>query len=147
MKDLDKRLVEVEYILKKLDKSFLDKIPLEIWEYLRQNKNINYTFNYDENKRLDEQDLNIDTIAILTYINIEYLLGEEQKREMIDLLKKDEFYDEVEKMRNYNVNDIFNKKKKSNSNVETEATNMIQYKENKLKNVWSKILKYFRIIK
>ena len=34
MEDLNKRLVEVEYILRKLDDEYIKKIPQEIWDYL-----------------------------------------------------------------------------------------------------------------
>lgn len=55
MEDLNKRLVEVEYILKKLDDEYLNKIPQEIWDYIEENKDKRYIFNYDENKTLVEQ--------------------------------------------------------------------------------------------
>lgn len=90
MEDLNKRLVEVEYILRKLEDEYIKKIPQEIWDYIEENKDKNYIFKYDDSKNLLEQSLNIDTISILTYINIEYLLDEKQKMEMIEFLKKDE---------------------------------------------------------
>lgn len=118
MEDLNKRLVEVEYILKKLDNEYIKKIPQEIWDYIEENKDKNYVFNYDDNRTLVEQKLNIDTISILTYINMEYLLGEEQKREMIEFLRKDETIAEQEKAKLYNPDDLF-KNKQQNKQQET----------------------------
>ena len=40
MKDLNKRLVEVETILKKLDENYINKIPTEIWDFIEKNKDI-----------------------------------------------------------------------------------------------------------
>lgn len=113
MENLNKRLVEVEYILKKLDDEYIKKIPQEIWDYIEENKDKNYLFNYDENKTLVEQNLSIDTISILTYINMEYLLGEEQKKEMIEFLRKDEMIAEQEKAKLYNPDDLFKNIKES----------------------------------
>ena len=113
MENLNKRLVEVEYILKKLDDEYIKKIPQEIWDYIEQNKDKDYIFNYDENKSLVEQNLSIDTISILTYINTEYLLDEEQKKEMIEFLRKDEMIAEQEKAILYNPDDIFKNRKES----------------------------------
>ena len=48
MEDLDKRLVEVEYILKKLDNQYINKIPREVWDYIAENKDKNYVFKYDD---------------------------------------------------------------------------------------------------
>ncbi len=118
MEDLNKRLVEVEYILKKLDNEYIKKIPQEIWDYIEENKDKNYVFNYDDNRTLVEQKLNIDTISILTYINMEYLLGEEQKRGMIEFLRKDETIAEQEKAKLYNPDDLF-KNKQQNKQQET----------------------------
>ena len=113
MEDLNKRLVEVEYILKKLDDEYIKKIPQEIWDYIEENKDKDYIFDYDENKTLVEQNLSIDTISILTYINMEYLLNEEQKKEMIDFLRKDEMIAEQEKAKLYNPDDLFKNRKES----------------------------------
>ena len=66
MVEENKRLVEVEYILRKLDADYINKIPKEIWDYIEKNKDKDYLFNYDENKNLNKQNLSIDTISILT---------------------------------------------------------------------------------
>ena len=71
MIDLNKRLVEVETILGTLDNTYKNKIPKEIWKYIKQHKDNDYIFYYDKEKLLMNQTLNIDTVAILTYINME----------------------------------------------------------------------------
>ena len=124
MEDLNKRLVEVEYILKKLDDEYIKKIPQEIWDYIEENKDKDYIFDYDENKTLVEQNLSIDTISILTYINMEYLLGEEQKKEMIEFLRKDEMIAEQEKAKLYNPDDLFKNRKESKQ----QETSLIEVK-------------------
>ena len=124
MEDLNKRLVEVEYILKKLDDEYIKKIPQEIWDYIEENKDKNYVFDYDDNRTLVEQKLNIDTISILTYINMEYLLGEEQKKEMIEFLRKDEAIAEQEKAKLYNPDDLFKNKKQTKQ----QETSLVEVK-------------------
>lgn len=124
MEDLNKRLVEVEYILKKLDDEYIKKIPQEIWGYIEENKDKNYIFNYDENKTLVEQNLSIDTISILTYINMEYLLGEEQKKELVEFLRKDEMIAEQEKAKLYKSDDIFKTRKESKQ----QETSLVEVK-------------------
>lgn len=100
MEEINKRLAEVDYILKKLDNKYINKIPQEVWDYITENKDKNYVFKYDDDKTLAEQNLSIDTISILTYINMEYLLEEEAKRELLTLLKNDEMIAEQKKGRN-----------------------------------------------
>jgi len=137
MENLNKRLVEVEYILKKLDDEYIKKIPQEIWDYIEENKDKNYLFNYDENKTLVEQNLSIDTISILTYINMEYLLGEEQKKEMIEFLRKDEMIAEQEKAKLYNPADLF-KNRKENKQQETSLV------EVRIEKWYEKVFAFFR---
>lgn len=136
MEDLNKRLVEVEYILRKLDDSYIRKIPSEIWRYIELNKDNNYIYNYNENKTLLEQNLHIDAIAILTYINIEYLLNEEQKKEMRELLRKDELFAEREKNKRYNVDNIFKNRKQD----EQEDVTLVEVKNKKW---YEKLISFF----
>ena len=143
MIDLNKRLVEVEDILQKLDSTYKDKIPKEIWKYIRQNKDNDYSFSYNEKEPLMNQPLNIDTVAILTYINMEYLLDKKQKQDTIELLKKDEIFLEKKKREKYNPDDLF---KNKNSKVEKieETVAMVAYKESiftKIKNWFKRIFK------
>lgn len=79
MVDYNKRLVEVDEVLNYLSDEDLEKIPEEIRNLIKENKDKDYVWQYDETKPLKEQGLNRDTIAFLSYLNMEYLLNEEQK--------------------------------------------------------------------
>ena len=84
MIDYNKRLTEVSEILKYLDEEDYNKIPKDFIELIENNKDKEYEWQYDETKSLKEQDVSRDTIVILSYINMEYLLNDEQK----ELMKK-----------------------------------------------------------
>mgnify|MGYP004687666015 FL=1 len=137
MEDLNKRLVEIEYILRKLEDEYIKKIPQEIWDYIEKNKDKNYIFKYDDSKNLLEQNLNIDTISILTYINIEYLLDEKQKMEMIEFLRKDEAIAEQKKAKLYNTEDLFKNKKESKQ----QETSLVEVKIEKW---YEKVFAFFK---
>ena len=79
MIEYSKRLVEVDEILKHLSKDNYIKIPKEIINYIKTNKDVEYVWKYDSSKKLKEQKVSDDTIAILSYLNMEYLLNDEQK--------------------------------------------------------------------
>lgn len=137
MEDLNKRLVEIEYILRKLEDEYIKKIPQEIWDYIEENKDKNYIFKYDDSKNILEQNLNINTISILTYINIEYLLDEKQKMEMIEFLRKDEAIAEQEKAKLYNPEDLFKNKKESKQ----QETSLVEVKIEKW---YEKVFSFFK---
>ena len=48
MEEINKRLAEVDYILKKLDNKYINKIPQDVWDYITENKDKNYVFKYDD---------------------------------------------------------------------------------------------------
>lgn len=123
MVEENKRLVEVEYILRKLDADYINKIPKEIWDYIEKNKDKDYLFNYDENKNLNKQNLSIDTISILTYINIKYLLDEQHKKEMLEILREDIAFSEQEKAKLYTKNELFKDKKQEITLIEVKEKN------------------------
>lgn len=139
MEEINKRLVEVECILKKLEEQYIKKIPKEFWDYFQENKDTKYVFNYDENKPLIEQNLSMDTISILTYVNIEYLLDEEQKKEMIDFLRKDEAIAEQEKAKYFNPDDIFRNNKERNKKE-------VALVEVKIEKWYEKVFSFFKNI-
>ncbi len=85
--DLAKSLVEVWEVLKYLVQNERKKIPKEIFEFIDKNKDKEYTWEIDKTKKLEEQNLSDEALAILAYINTEYLLNPDQKK----LMQK--FYD------------------------------------------------------
>lgn len=148
MVDIDKRLTELEYVLKKLDNKYLQNIPQEVWNYINENKDRDYIFEYDESKKLEEQKLHLDTVSMLTYINIEYLLEGEQKKEMILLLREDETIAEKQKREKYNPDNIFknyNKENKIEENIIKDEVAMIEYKGVLFQKFINKIKSIFHI--
>lgn len=140
MIDYSKRLVEVDEVLKHLSEGYYKKIPEEIVEVIKQNKDKNYTWNYDTSKKLKDQDLSDDTIAILSYINMEFLLNNEQK-------------DFVNRLHILNINGNFNNKKdykdmlseRLNKKIKIDANLTIVHRKtifqkiiNKIKNTFNK---------
>lgn len=118
MNNFSRSLAEADVLLNQLEPEYKDKIPNSFWKYIQENKDKNYKFYIDFSKNLENQNIMPDTIAILTYVNIEYLLNEEQKKVFNQMLQEDERISELKKKEKYSI-DIFNKKqkeKKSNSN-------------------------------
>lgn len=145
MEELSQRLVEVECVLNKMDEQTTKKIPQEFWEFINENKDTNYNFQYDDNKSITENNLHMDTIALLTYININFLLDSEAKKEMISLLKEDEIIAEEQKRKQYNPDLIFKNKKDKHIEQTSENVKMIEYKESVFYKIISKIKKFLHL--
>ena len=82
MIEYQKRLTEVDEILNHPSKEDYNKIPTNVIKYIKENKDNQYVWKYDSLKKLKDQNVNNDTIAILSYLNMEYLLNNEQKSYM-----------------------------------------------------------------
>lgn len=104
-----KCLVELDEILNYLKDEDLRKIPYDIRKAINEKKDKQYNWHYDESKDLYEQNINRKTIAMLSYINIEYLLSKEQKVLMEELHRFNEKKIEKEKFRKYNSYNVFKK--------------------------------------
>ena len=111
MIEYNKRLVEVDEILKHLSQRDYNKIPEDIREAIEKNKDKEYKWKYDNTKKLKEQDVPDDTIAILSYINMEYLLNEEQKKFVESLHELNEKNNRINT--NYNTDIFYNKSNKT----------------------------------
>lgn len=131
MKEYNKKLVEVDEILKHLSQENYNKIPEEIKVAIAENKDKEYKWTYDDTKKLKEQDISDDTIAILSYINMEYLLDEEQKKFVESLHEQNE--KKTINNTNYNVDIFYNK-----SNKTTNVCQELVVEKNK-QNFWEKL--------
>ena len=109
MIDYKKRFVEVDEIIKYLPKKEFSKIPNELIDLIRKNKDSKYIWKYDNNKKLEEQNIHKDTIAILSYINMKYILEDDQKMLMKNLHDYNEMKSEKLKREKFNPEAIFKK--------------------------------------
>ena len=148
MIDYNKRLVEVDEVLKYLSEEDLSKIPEDIRQLIKDNKDKEYVWKYDDTKPLKDQNLNRDTIAFLSYLNMEYLLNEEQKQLMEEIHENNEKKLEEEKAKKYSVDDLFKNKKTIQEEVEQKTNlqeeSLIEYNENFLKKLFNKIMNFFK---
>lgn len=144
MLDYNKRLVEVSVILNHLSESDYNKIPKEVIKKIETNKDKEYVWIYDETKDLKEQNVSRDTLAILSYINMEYLLNEKQKDFAKGVFKKNQQKVEEEKRKKYDPNDLFKNKKvneENNEQIQTSSVSMIEVKESIIKRILNIIKK------
>ena len=140
MIEYNKRLVEVSVILNHLNKSDYDKIPKEVIDRIEKNKDTEYVWYYDETKDLKDQKVSKDTIAILSYINMKYLLNVEQRKFVEEVFKENQKKIENIKREKYNPDNIFKNTKESICE-EKHISSMIEVKEEK----WYQ--KIFKVIK
>ena len=102
-----KCLVELDEVLNYLSDEELKKIPIEIRNNIKRQKDKDYIWKYDESKKLKEQNLDRKTIEMLSFLNMEYLLNEEQKQLMKKIHQLNEAKLETKKREKYNPDNLF----------------------------------------
>ena len=107
MIDYKKRFVEVDEIIKNMPKEDFDRIPNDLISIIRKNKDTDYVWKYDKSKKLTAQNLHTDTIAILAYINTEFILESKQRMLMRNIHYFKEMKKEKFKKKKFNPEDIF----------------------------------------
>ena len=102
---------EVLEILKYFPQESIDKIPIDLLDTFEHNKDKNYKFNIDENKRFEEQNLLDETKAILANIFRDYWASSKQKEIIVNKQNYDRRLLEEKKRIKYDPNNIFKKEK------------------------------------
>lgn len=128
------RLSELYVLLNYIEPEDWIKIPDEVIFYIKENKNNEYVWEYDETKELEEQNLSKDTFSLLTFIMYRYIATDEE-RKAIELLL-DENVNSYQSSKSQQLANEINEEPNNNSNI-TETTeiqkdvNLIKIEENK----------------
>lgn len=142
-----KCLVQLDEVLNYLSIENIEKIPLEIRNSIKQQKDKEYIWKYDKSKALKEQELDRITVALLSYLNMEYLLNPEQKEymETIHKINEQKIEKEKQKQDRYNYDNLFNNKTSTAIQEENISENVaiVEYKESLFKKIINKIKKFF----
>ncbi len=78
---------EVFEIISKMEDKYIKKMPLEIVKKIKVNKK---TFSYNTRKKLKNQEIQEDTIKILSYINLHYWCNKAEKEELEEIYRRNE---------------------------------------------------------
>lgn len=83
--EYEKCLVQVYEILNRLEDEDLEKIPIRVIKNIEDKMDRSYIWKYDDTKTLEEQAIDRKTVALLSYINMEYLLNEEERETLKEI--------------------------------------------------------------
>ena len=134
---------EVYAVLSLMESQYIDKIPNQLMELVRSEKNEKYAPNIKIDIPLDEQGLQRKTLAFLAMLNLNYWCeNEKEKQELLEMYSENDRIAETELQEIYNPENIFHKKKqeKINSDEKQENKQMIESEE---KSILKKILNIY----
>lgn len=119
---------EVDAILELLEDEYVNRIPAQVREFFKKEKNKEYILNIRSDIGLDGQKIKAETISLLTLLQINYLCdSEEERKEILKELQENDRQKEEELREKYNPDNIF--KNRNNKLEKEENVAMVEYKE------------------
>ena len=123
---------EVDAFLSTLGKSYINKIPKDILDVIKSEKDESYKVKIDPDISIESQDFSREAISIILWLNLEFFCNDEQKELLEKIYSNNQKLYEKEQKEKYSVENIFPKNnEKNNSLVKKEK-----------KNLFKRILKY-----
>lgn len=130
--NIRKAYSEVSKILELLGAEYINKIPNEIIENINKEKDNEYIVNINPDIPLEEQNLLQDTISILAMLKLDYWCeNEDEKKELLNILNKNEEEYQKEMREKYNPDDLFKNKRKREPETDIKEETSISIIDNK----------------
>ena len=105
--DLKIAYAEVDKILDSLSDSYIEKIPLKLRDFFKENKNPDYKVEIDPYVPLKKQNLHRKTIIIMTMLELNYFLEtDEDKDNLIDELAREEHESRESIINEYSLDNV-----------------------------------------
>ena len=142
-----KALVEVDAVLSCLDYNEYKKIPANIIDAIENNKDEEYTYDYDEELEYEDWSLMPEAKAILYNIFKQYLATEEQRKYLQQKERLENYKIESEKIKKYNSENLFKKEKEVKKVEQEENNELIVKRDSRFKRILEKLKSIFRFIK
>ena len=130
---------EVDAFLSTLGKSYINKIPKDILDVIKSEKDESYKVKIDPDISIESQDFSREAISIILWLNLEFFCNDEQKELLEKIYSNNQKLYEKEQKEKYSVENIFQKNdEKNNSLVKKEKQNLfkriLKYINNLFKN-------------
>ncbi|MBR1540133.1 MAG: hypothetical protein IJ629_03025 [Clostridia bacterium] len=98
---------EVNQILDILGEKFKTKIPKKLLDFFEKNQNLDYHPNINPNIPIEEMNLLRDTLIIISILNLKYWEKDEEQREKLKEVYRNNQIDYQKKMGLSKINKIF----------------------------------------
>jgi hypothetical protein len=139
---------EIDEFLSLLTEEQINKIPLKLREFFKEEKDKEYKKQIDSEIPIKDQNLKSETLAIIAMLNLQYWCEDEQEKERLKKVyaQNEKTYQEDLQIK-FNPDNIFKNRQNISSdfnNTDTKTTAMIEFKEkNFLQKILDKIKKLF----
>lgn len=139
---------EVYAILNMLGKEYIDKLPKDIYNIIKEEKSSEYNPVYATTVALDRQVVKKESISIIAFLHLNYWCDEEEKIKLRELFdeNEDKYQEELKQQEEQEVEQEDEEIQDDNNEIEIgkEFLSMVVYKEeNFVQKIFNKIRKLF----
>ena len=138
MSNLKKAFSEVDMILDLIDSEMKNKVSANFIKFIKEEKDNNYKPNINPELPLEEQNILPETIDILALLKLNYWCNEEEKKELLKVLNKNEQQFQKEAKEKYDIDKLLK------TNKTKEIINMPEKGESE--NFIKKLIKFIKNI-
>ena len=107
MSNLKRAFSEVDMILDLIDSEMKNKVSANFIKFIKEEKDNNYKPNINSELPLEEQNILPETIDILALLKLNYWCNEEEKKELLKILNKNEQQFQKEAKEKYEIDKLF----------------------------------------
>ena len=107
MSNLKKAFSEVDMILDLIDSEMKNKVSANFIKFIKEEKDNNYKPNINPELPLEEQNILPETIDILALLKLNYWCNEEEKKELLEILNRNEQKFQKEAKEKYDIDKLF----------------------------------------
>lgn len=107
MSNLKKAFSEVDMILDLIDSEMKNKVSANFIKFIKEEKDNNYKPNINSELPLEKQNILPETIDILALLKLNYWCNEEEKKELLKILNKNEQQFQKEAKEKYEIDKLF----------------------------------------
>ncbi len=138
---------EVYSILNLLGENYIKKLPVSLFNMIKEEKRQDYNPKYDSKINLEQQNIKRETLSMIALFHLNYWCNsDEEKNELKTLFKTNEEKHQAEIREKYNPDNLFKKRNsQQEENIITDEVSMVEYKEPFFKRIFNKIKRMFRI--
>lgn len=133
---------EIDEFIELLDEKNRNKIPKELREIFKKEKDTNYITNINANIPIKDQNLKEETLALIALLNLKFLCEDEnEKKRLKNIYATNEIKYQKELREKYNPDNIFKNNKKEE--IIEETMELVEIKPSFFKKIFDKIKSFF----
>lgn len=129
---------EVDEFLNMLNSDYRNKIPSEIREFFKSEKDTTYIKKINPYMSIESQNLMEESLTIIMWLNLEYWATSAEKELLEQMYENNQNIFEEEQKEKYSIDKIFSKKKDENKSI------IIYKKESFISKIINKIKSIFK---